>query len=137
MKAYPDKVSTARRATGLPDSGASFRRRSSTRDGAGLHRAGDISILRRRPDRRWLATSAVEHFQELVDLDLPVAFRAGKESVRDAMLQVIGQRLLLDAVGRGAAAANRKLALSSVAGFDSPTGNGVVGNSSRLQRLSL
>lgn len=53
------------------------------------------------------------------------------------MLQVIGQRLLLDAVGRGAAAATRKLALSSVAGFDSPTGNGVVGNSSRLQRLSL
>ena len=106
-------------------------------DGAGLHRTGGGSIVRRRPDRRWLAALTVEHFQELVDRDLPVGFRAGRESVRAAMLQMIGQRLLLDSVGRGAAAAKRKLALSDVAGFDSPSGKGVVGSALRLRGLGL
>ena len=35
------------------------------------------------------AAPAVEHFQELVDLGLPVAFAAGMEGVRHAMLQVV------------------------------------------------
>ena len=46
-----------------------------------------------------LSTSpAVEHFKDLVDLDLPVLVAAGVESVRDAVLQMIDQRRLLNFV---------------------------------------
>src|SRR5260370_25788649 len=44
------------------------------------------------------AAAAIEHFEKFVDLGLPVAFGAGMEGVRHAMLQVVAQRLLLDPV---------------------------------------
>src|SRR5260370_35762440 len=44
------------------------------------------------------AAGAVEPFEEFVGLGLPVAFGAGMEGVRPAMLQVVAQRRLLDLV---------------------------------------
>jgi hypothetical protein len=48
------------------------------------------------------AAAIVQHFDELVDLGLPVALAAGMESVRHAVLQVVARRLLLDLVEGGA-----------------------------------
>ena len=44
------------------------------------------------------AAPIVQHFEQLVDLGLALALVAGMEGVRDAVLQVIAQDLLLDAV---------------------------------------
>src|SRR5512143_388821 len=66
----------------------------------GTSNATAAIIQTRRRTRSMSAAAAVEHFQELVDLGLAVAFGAGMEGVRHAMLQVVAQRLLLDLVER-------------------------------------
>jgi Cu+-exporting ATPase len=48
------------------------------------------------------ASAAIQHFQKFVDLDQAVALAAAMEGIGHAMLQVVGERLLLDAVERGA-----------------------------------
>src|SRR5262245_42286801 len=61
--------------------------------------------------------SAVEHFEKLVDLCLPVAARAGMEGVRHAVLQMVAQDLLLDLVEGGPHCADLGQHVDAVAVF--------------------
>src|SRR5207342_3164153 len=81
---------------------------------------GAISAIRatsqmRRRSRVMSAAPIVQHFQELVDLGLAVALVAGMEGVGHAVLQVIAQRLLLDAVERSAHGADLRQHVDAVA----------------------
>src|SRR5262249_6513494 len=61
------------------------------------------------------APTAIEDFQEVVDLGLPVAFVAGMKGVRHAVLQMVAERLLLDAVERRADGADLRQHVDAVA----------------------
>jgi heavy metal translocating P-type ATPase len=61
------------------------------------------------------APAIVQHFEQFVDLGLAVALAAGMEGMRDAMLQVIAERLLLDAVEGGAHRADLRQHVDAVA----------------------
>src|SRR4029450_434984 len=64
---------------------------------------GAISAIRatsqtRRRARVMSAAPIVQHFEQLVDLGLALALVAAMEGMRHAVLQMVAQRLLLDAV---------------------------------------
>src|SRR5216683_3433262 len=72
---------------------------------------------RRRRSKNWSAATAVEDFQEFVDLGLAVASGAGVEGMRHAMPQVVAERLLLDLVEGGARSADLGQHVDAVAVF--------------------
>lgn len=75
-------------------------------------------------DATWLlAPSAIQDFEQFVDLDLAVTLGAAMEGVRHTMLQMISQRLLFDLVQCGANGADLGQHVDAVAFFLDHAGN--------------